>query len=119
MVDEDLRPRQHIDAWIALEDLNEAFMAAQDKLMPFGHENPTPVWGIRRVRIEQSQVVGNGRHLRLLFHTRQGAQDAIGFGLGARELPKGPIDLAFQLRRNVFRGEERLQLMLQDFRPSE
>jgi hypothetical protein len=36
--------------------------------------------------------------------------------MGERERPAGPVDLAFQLRRNVFRGEEKLQLMLQDFR---
>ncbi len=119
MASEDLRPRQHIDGWLRIEDLNEAFMAAQDRLMPFGHENPTPVWGLRRVHVDAFQVVGNGRHLRILFRTRNGMQDAIGFGLGRREIPNGPVDLAFQLRRNVFRGEERLQLMLQDFRPAE
>jgi single-stranded-DNA-specific exonuclease len=115
----ELLPRQHIDGWIGLEDLNEAFMAAQDRLMPFGHDNTPPVWAVRGVKIDKSQTVGGGKHLRLLFRTPQGPQDAIGFGMGERELPDEPIDLAFQLRRNVFRGEERLQLMLQDFRASE
>ncbi len=119
MINEDLRPRQQIDGWLTLEDLSEDFMAAQDRLMPFGHDNPTPVWGIRRIRVDKWQVVGKGRHLRLLFRTPHGMQDAIGFGLGERHQPQGYIDIAFQLRRNVFRGEERLQLMLQDFRPTE
>lgn len=116
MGSEDLRPRQHIDGWIEPADLNERFMAAQDKLMPFGHENTTPVWGIRQVTPRSWSVVGEGKHVRLTIDTPHGPRDAIGFGMGERERPLGPVDLAFQLRRNVFRGEEKLQLMLQDFR---
>lgn len=113
-----LLPSQHIDAWIELSDLCEDFMVAQDRLMPFGHQNTPPVWALKNVRLVDHRIVGK-RHLKILFQTPYGMQDAIGFGMGDRELPNGPIDLAFQLRRNVFRGEERLQLMLQDFRPSE
>jgi single-stranded-DNA-specific exonuclease len=116
MAKEDLRPRQHIDGWITPADLNEHFMAAQDRLMPFGHENTTPVWGMRQVVPRSWQVVGGGKHVRLVLDSPYGPRDAIGFGMGERDRPEGPIDLAFQLRRNVFRGEEKLQLMLQDFR---
>lgn len=112
----DLRPRQHIDGWITPADLNERFMAAQDLLMPFGHENTTPVWGMRGVSVLSWGVVGQGKHIRLLIDTPHGPRDVIGFGMGERERPSGSVDLAFQLRRNVFRGEEKLQLMLQDFR---
>lgn len=119
MADTDLRPRLHIDGWISLEDLNDDFLDAQNRLMPFGHNNPVPVWGIRGVEIEKIQKVGREKqHLRLIFRTPDGKkQDAIGFGLGSKTLSNGPQDLAFQLRRNVFRGEARLQLMLQDIRP--
>ncbi|WFB36517.1 single-stranded-DNA-specific exonuclease RecJ [Kiritimatiellota bacterium B12222] len=121
MADTDLRPRQHIDAWIEREDLTEEFLEAQNRLMPFGHDNPVPVWGLKNVYIQKHQKVGRDKqHLRLIFETTRGRkQDAIGFGLGNRKLPDGPMDLAFQLRKNVFRGEARLQLMLQDIRPSE
>lgn len=120
MADTDLRPRQHIDAWIELSDLNDDFLNAQNRLMPFGHDNPVPVWGIRNVEIEKFQPVGREKqHLRILFKTPNGIQDAIGFGFGNRKGLSGPVDLAFQLRRNVFRGEARMQLMLQDIRPAE
>ncbi|MGA0333397.1 MAG: single-stranded-DNA-specific exonuclease RecJ [Kiritimatiellia bacterium] len=119
MADTDLRPRQHIDAWIELADLTDDFLDAQNRLMPFGHDNPVPVWGIRNLEIEKVHTVGRERqHLRILFQTPNGIQDAIGFGLGDREQIQGPVDIAFQLRRNVFRGEARLQLMLQDIRPA-
>lgn len=119
MADMDLRPRQIIDGWITLDDLSDEFLNAQDRLMPFGHHNPIPVWAVRNLHIEKFQKVGRDKkHLRMLFRTPSGMQDAIGFGLGGRGIPEGPVDIAFQLRRNVFRGEERLQLMIQDLRPS-
>lgn len=119
MADTELRPVQVIDGWLGLEDVTREFLLAQDRLMPFGNRNAVPVWGLRGLHIEKFQRVGRDKkHLRLLFRTPAGMQDAIGFGLGDRDVTDGPIDLAFQLRRNVFRGEERLQLMIQDLRPS-
>lgn len=121
MADTDLRPRQHLDGWIETTDLCERFLQAQNRLMPFGHDNPVPVWGLRGIEVDKIQRVGRDKqHLRLIFQTPQGGkQDAIGFGLGKKEVPDGPLDLAFQLRTNEFRGETRLQLMLQDFRAAE
>lgn len=118
MAAEDLHPRQHVDGWIREEDLTREFLAAQDQLMPFGNSNPVPVWGLRNITITHTQKVGyDKKHLRLMFDTAVGPRDAIGFGFGDREIPEGPVDLAFQLRINVFRGEESLQLLLQDIRP--
>ena len=120
MAESDLRPRQPVDGWIQPEDLTEDFLHAQDRLMPFGNTNPVPVWGIRGVTLAQTQKVGAGKkHLRVVVNTPLGPRDGIGFGFGEREIPQGPVDLAFQLRTNVFRGEENLQLLLQDIRPSE
>lgn len=123
MADTDLRPHQAIDGWIESGDLNDDFLAAQNRLMPFGHDNPIPVWGLRGVQIDKVHRVGRDKqqqHLRLIFTMANGMkQDAIGFGMGNREIPEGPLDLAFQLRSNEFRGETRLQLMLQDFRSAE
>ena len=117
---ENLRPSQPIDGWIREEDLTHDFLAGQDQLMPFGNTNPVPVWGLRGVRIKYSQRVGyDKKHLRLIFDTAVGPRDAIAFHFGDKEIPDGPVDLAFQLRTNVFRGEENLQMLLQDIRLSE
>ena len=43
---------------------------------------------------------------------------AVAFGLADREIPDGPMDVAFQLRKNVFDGVTSLQLNVQDFRPA-
>ena len=46
-------------------------------------------------------------------------REAIGFGMGDREVPDGPLDIAFNLILNRYNGQEYLQLHLQDFRPAQ
>ena len=46
-------------------------------------------------------------------------REAIGFGMGEREVPDGPLDIAFNLILNRYNGQEYLQLHLQDFRPAQ
>ena len=41
---------------------------------------------------------------------------AIGFGMGKRDIPSGPLDIAFHLRRETWQGRTGLQLQLCDFR---
>ena len=38
-----------------------------------------------------------------------------GFGMGDREVPAGPLDVAFNLILNRYNGQEYLQLHLQDY----
>jgi len=64
------------------------------------------------------RVIG-GKHLKLIFPMAGKDREAIGFGMGDREVPPGPLDIAFNLILNRFKGTEYLQLHLQDFRPSQ
>ena len=59
----------------------------------------------------------NDIHLKnhVVVHKRE----AIGFGMGDREVPSGPLDIAFNLLLNRFNGREYLQLHLQDFRAAQ
>ena len=66
----------------------------------------------------EPRVVGT-RHLQMTLTKGGVDRDAIGFNLGDREIPDGPLDIAFQVRKNTFRGVESIQLSLRDFRPSE
>jgi len=44
---------------------------------------------------------------------------AVGFGLGLRpEQIRGPVDVAFNLQENRWRGRRSLELHLRDLRPS-
>jgi single-stranded-DNA-specific exonuclease len=114
----DLRPVQKVDAWMELGEADERMMEALEQMRPFGFGNSTPVWAAGGLRlVGPPRVVGQG-HLKLMLASGGVQREAIGWGLGARPIPDGPLDVAFQLRRESYQGRERLVLNVQDFRPS-
>jgi single-stranded-DNA-specific exonuclease len=114
----DLRPVLRIDAWVEMGDADERLLGALSRLRPFGCGNPTPVWGVRSVRVTGKPRVLKGKHLK--FYAAQGSleRECIAWNMADRELPEGPIDLAFQLGLNRYKGRETLQLTVKDFRPA-
>ena len=115
----DQRRQLMVDAWIAPSDIGDPLYHDQNRLRPFGHSNPLPVWAIRNVTpLFPARVIG-GKHLKLIFSLGGKQREAIGFGMGEREVPDGPLDIAFNLILNRFNGQEYLQLHLQDFRPAQ
>jgi len=115
LANQELRPTQRIDAWLGLGDVDEWLFDSQQIIRPFGHSNPSPVWASSDLRVVRHRVVGRG-HLQMTVASGGVQLDAIGFGLGEREVPSGPIDLAFQLKKNFYMGRETLRLDIQDFR---
>lgn len=116
----DLRPTQPIDLWIGLADVNEALIDSLREMRPFGAENPVPVWAVGGVRVLRRSTVGNeGKHVRFTLADGGAQRDAIGFNLGGRAMPEGPIDIAFEAQYNDFGGRRTVQLNLRDFRPAE
>ncbi len=112
----DLRPTLRLDGWLALRDANEDLYAALERLRPFGQQHPDPVWAVRGVQVYGAPrrmakdtlgltIAGDGVLLR-----------AIGFGMGKRDIPDGPLDIAFHLHRETWQGRTGLQLQLCDFR---
>lgn len=115
----DLSPSLDLDAWVRPDEIaDKRFSDAVDLMAPFGEGNAEPVWGVRDLRVLGSpRIVGDG-HLKLLLGTGAVQIDAIGFGLGDREVPAGPIDVAAVLRKNTYMGRTTVQLHLKDFRPA-
>ena len=115
----DLQPVQRIDAWLALTSLDRDFLHQLERLAPFGEGNPAPVLGVRGVSIaSQPRVVGRD-HLKLVLASGGRQIEAIGFDMGQRRLPEGPIDVAFRLERNTYGGQDALRLNVQDLRPAQ
>lgn len=115
----DLRPVLTIDAWLDLGSADRRLYETTQRLRPFGPANPQPVWACRDVRVVGRPRVVGKNHLKLCLASGGRQVDAIGFGLGARAIPDGPLDVAFQLRLDDYFGEESLQLNLLDFRAAE
>ncbi len=109
----ELGPEQRVDLEIDLPEVTDDLERWCRHLEPCGMGNPGPVFGVRGVELGRRTVVGSG-HLKgeLQGHGQQLA--AIGFQLADRVpwLSDAPIDAAFRLERNEFRGRSTLQARL-------
>ncbi len=88
-----------------------------EQLAPFGAGNPCPLLRCDALRVANIQPLGEGRsHVRLHLHDSDGhLRDALWWGGASQPLP--PLDarvaLTFTLRRSVFRGVARAQVVVQ------
>jgi single-stranded-DNA-specific exonuclease len=117
---EDLIPRCRVDAVVTPRELDEPAVEALQKLGPFGQGNPEPVLVLRRQmarpRVVTPKTGYGSAHLKLALVDAPSV-DAIGFGMADRlVLVEGPVDLAFQVGVDTFRGQRRVSLRLKDLR---
>ncbi len=117
---EDLIPRCKVDAVVHPMDLDAVAVEALQRLGPFGQGNPEPVLVLRqqlaRPRVLPPKSGGGAGHLKLALVDAP-AVDAIGFGMADRlSVVEGPVDLAFQVGFDTFRGQRKLSLRLKDLR---
>ncbi len=121
LAEEDLVPEIRIDLSLPLAAVDDELLGWIGRLAPFGTENPRPVLHVRGVNLERPARVGSeGAHLKgVLSDAAGGRLEAIGFGMGDRlgEATVGPLEVAFELSRDRYRGRERLQARLLDVRP--
>ena len=132
---ETLQPMLKIDCQIDLGDLTWSLFEEISKLEPFGIGNPRPLFLTRNLRVIRVRQVGNGqKHLKLKLDDLKTKSienkevevsppsptfDGIGFNLGfwGQQLREGDVvDLVYNLDKNVWNGEEILQLKVKDLR---
>ena len=111
-----------IDAEVDLGAISFGVVDELSALGPFGAKNPEPILAATHVNVSSSRRVGHG-HLSLKLRAQNGrTYDAIGFGMSGLldngTLEPGPVDVAFKVSRDSWRGEDRLRLQLVDLRPS-
>jgi single-stranded-DNA-specific exonuclease len=113
-----LVPRVRVDVELEAHEVSLDLAKALQRLAPFGAGNPEPVFSQRGLRASESRILPDKRgdgpgHLKLRLDNDF---DAIGFGLGAIEVPP-QFEGAFQLALDTWNGDERLQLKLKAIRP--
>ncbi len=116
----ELLPRLNVDAETDLSKMSWDLLEALAQLEPYGCGNERPLFVSRSARVCGHRAVGReGRHLKLAVSDGAAAWDAIAFRQGkwAGRLPE-TIDLAYHLEVNVWNGQRRLQLNVQDIRPA-
>jgi single-stranded-DNA-specific exonuclease len=117
---DDLVPRRRIDALVRLDELSLDLERLLRHLEPCGIGNPTPVFGATGVAVREARPVGTN-HLRLLLEDAAGRIPAIGFDWADRVDPawwRAPVDVAFQLQQNEWRGDVSLQARIVEVRPA-
>ncbi len=117
---DDLVPEQRIDLEVSDCDLTDELERLLQYFEPHGLGNPTPTLALRGARLESApRRIGSTDGVRTAISTETGALPAIGWRLGDRAKlldPATPVDLAFRLDRDDYRGADRLQLQLLDVR---
>jgi single-stranded-DNA-specific exonuclease len=116
-----LHPTLQIDADVPLTEMDWATAEWLEKLEPCGEENATPLFLSRNVSVAHAQTVGSeDRHLKLTLGAGNVTRDAIAFRQGDRVADLGErVDVVYHLEVNEWNGERRLQLNVQDIRPTE
>lgn len=114
----DLRETIRIDDWIPLAEVDRGFAEAVEKMRPFGEGNPDPIWGARDVRfVGEPRRVGE-RHLKMALASSGVQLEAIAFNKADEKLPAQPMDIAFAVIRNTYRGYTAVQLQIKDWTPA-
>lgn len=112
---EQLHPTLSLETELALPSISLPLIRDLRRLEPFGQGNPDPLFLLRAITLENIRAVGaEGRHLQAEIAGRK----LIGFGLGgfSEEVTRRPIDLAFSLAIDAWKGFERPQLIVRDVR---
>ena len=114
-----LRPLLKIDVALPLEEVDWATHALLQQMEPCGMENPQPVLLSRGIEVRDRRLIGSDqKHLKLALRDSRGVfWDAVFFRHGhlMADLPDR-VDLAYTLEVNVWNGQKRLQLNIQDLR---
>jgi len=115
--DNDTAPKLEIDSEIRFSQIGPQLMDELESLEPFGTDNPPPVFLARNVHVASAAMLG-GRHRRMSLCQAADdspAIDAIHFNLPQDAPRAGCFErLAFRMQWNHYRGEKRIQLVIED-----
>ena len=110
-----------IDAALPFSELSLSMVEEIERLAPFGNGNPLPKFVSRGLTVVQDRRIGReGVHRRLLLQDGEERKQTVLWWRSADlELPSSPVDIAFTLSINEYRGERTPQLTLEAIRPAE
>lgn len=106
-----------IDSFIKPEALSVNLPKQLKEFEPFGCDNPSPVFGLREMKIEKISSVGNGGHIRLTVSKNNTVLTIMKFSTTLDQFPyeEGDIvDFAVALNINKYMGKENLSVSAKD-----
>ena len=105
------------DCELQANQINMTLANEMLRLEPFGAENATPQFILRRAVLRRASYIGGGKHSKLLVEKDGICLTALCFGTGEGELACSEgdeIDLLFNLDINDYRNVRSVQLIVQD-----
>ena len=117
--DDLLVPSLTIDAILPVEQLSFSLLRQVERLAPFGIGNPVPVFASRSAPLAAGPFLLKEKHLKLYVGANGHRLEAIWWRNGsvASSLERvSSLDLAYTLSREVYRGESKLLLTIEDLR---
>ncbi len=111
-----------IDAYLTHDQITMNLVQDLTLLMPFGHHNEPPVFYSKSLYPVDFKLVGQGKHLKVVFKSDCGKKvfDGIGFGMADAFLPliqqSQPVAIAYHLTINNWNNQSNLQLQLLDIK---
>ena len=121
--DDDLVPTIHIDAELSSDALTLDLYHELSALEPFGKDWPRPVFMTRHLRVVGEPRLIKERHLKFHLAGADGRTHEAIWWSGAEAIaatppPGASIEMAYTLETNTWRGETRLQLVVEDMKES-
>ncbi|MXW16892.1 MAG: single-stranded-DNA-specific exonuclease RecJ [Gemmatimonadetes bacterium] len=120
---EEPRPVLYVDAEIGLGEIDLELSRYMRYGGPYGRGNAEPVFMARRVTFARPPRVLKGGHLKFRMLQNGSGLGAIGFRLVERvsldAIANRPVDVAFTLLENTFRGVTTVEGRVVDIRPAE
>lgn len=116
---DDLVPSITIDCELPLSALTYPLYQYTEKLEPTGTGNPKALFVTKGVTIQKLSPMGNGKHVRFVAVENGVSLPAVAFGWGEHlgELQNAQsIDVAYYFEKNVWNGNENLQIRVKDIK---
>lgn len=111
-----------IDADLADDQVTAQTVRVLNVLAPFGAGNPVPVFRLRDVQVQRYMTMGQEKqHLKLAVKVGGRPLEAVLWSAAWRSnelVMVRTVDLVGRLDINGWNGQERLQMIVEDFRPS-
>jgi single-stranded-DNA-specific exonuclease len=120
--DDDLCPILHIDARVSSDTLGLGLIEELSRFEPFGAGNPKPVFATGGLRLRSDPLVMKEKHLKLWLEDNENKRfeavwwDGVDRSKGQTLTAGSRIEVAYTAEANVWQGNTRLQLVVQDLR---
>lgn len=118
-----LERRSAVELELRAGDITEELADQLERMQPFGHQNPRPVFAIPRVRVRNIvRMGGEGQHLRLTAEDASGGcVQCVLFQRAEEVLPmiQGEQTLRFSgtVEEQIWNGRKRVQMILSEIEP--